>query len=203
MSDLKYDEEKLQKESQEIMDGFRKKIKDVIDECLGDLYVNIMPYVETDTWTNYREALRLELEHEYKYSKFKSEWARNFRRAVFVENRDEMIPLLEKDMYDRLKSLEDTHQEYEMFRYSPRGDCYQDLKQQLTATEKKLEAAEKALSFLQKEFVGVGDGQTLECTCNKPNCSSLRLMAGDVIFRVSYADIQKFESYRAGGSEDA
>lgn len=130
MSDLKYDAEKLQKEGQAFIDKFREKMKAIADETLGELYVNIMPYIETDTWTNYREELRLELEHEYKYSKFKEDWAVNFRRAVFVENREEISKLIEQDILKRIKHLEDCKQEFEMFRYTPLGDTYQDLKKE-------------------------------------------------------------------------
>lgn len=130
MTDLKYDQEKLQIESQEYIDKFRNKMKAIADETLGELYCNIMPYCETDTWTNYRESLRLELEHEYKFSTFKQDWAKNFRRAVFVENREEISKLIEQDILKRIKHLEDCHQEYEQFRYTPLGDTYQDLKKQ-------------------------------------------------------------------------
>lgn len=126
MSDVKYDSDKLQKDAQDFMNSFRIKIKDVIDETLGELYVNIMPYVETDSWTNYRESLRTELEHEYKYTKFKNDWAVNFRRAVFVENREEISKLISADILKRIKELEDIKQEFDMFRYSPGGDRYQD-----------------------------------------------------------------------------
>lgn len=133
MSDVKYDSGKLQKEAQEFIDSFKIKLQEIINIALGEAYVNLMPYIETDAWTNYREALRLELEHEYKFSKFKSEWAKDFRRAVFVENRDEMQKLIKSDMYERLKFLENSNQEYEQFRYSPIGDRYQDIKKRLDA----------------------------------------------------------------------
>lgn len=119
MSDTTYDAEKLQKEAQEFIDGFKIKMKKIADETLGELYCNIGPYVETDQWTNYREALRLELSHEYKYSRFKDEWAKNLRRAIFVENRQELAELLNKDLLDRVKVLEDRVKEYEQFRYTP------------------------------------------------------------------------------------
>lgn len=137
MPDIKYDEDKLNKEAQHFMDVYRAKFKSIADEMLGELYVNILPYLKSDTWTNYREALRLELEHEYKYSIFKDRWAENFRRAVFVENREEMVKLLDQDIYRRLKHLEDCRQEFEQFRYSPTGDRYQDIKKKLDKYIKK------------------------------------------------------------------
>lgn len=128
MSDVKYNAEELQQEAQVFIDKFRAKFKDIAEEELGNIYTQIMPYIETDTWTNYREALRIELEHEYKYTKFKDEWATNFRRAVFVENRVEIAKLIEQDILKRIKHLEDCKQEFDMFRYSPGGDNYQEIK---------------------------------------------------------------------------
>lgn len=130
MTDLKYDEEKLVKDGQAFMDRFRNKMRDIADETLGDLYVNVMPHIEMDSWQNYRNVLRSELEHEYKFSKFKEDWATNFRRAVFVENREEISKLIEADILKRIKHLEDCKQEFEMFRYTPNGDTYQDLKRE-------------------------------------------------------------------------
>lgn len=149
MSDVKYDSEKLNKDAQELMDSFRLSMKKIAEETLGELYVNIMPYAETDSWTNYREALRLELEHEYKYSKFKNEWARDFRRAVFVENREEISKLIEKDILERIKHLEDIKQEYDMFRYSPGGDRYQDKVNENTKLQAALNVAREQLSELE------------------------------------------------------
>lgn len=131
MSDIKYDPDKLAKEAQEYIDVFRLRMKDIADETLGELYCKIIPYVDTDTWTNYREALRIELEHEYMFSKFKQPWATNFRRAVFVENREEISKLISEDILKRIKELEDIKQEFDMFRYSPGGDRYQDIKNKL------------------------------------------------------------------------
>lgn len=130
MSDVKYNAEKLQAEGQAFIDRFRAKMEKIAEETLGQIYSNVMPYIETDTWTNYREELRLELEHEYKYSKFKETWASNFRRAVFVENREEISKLISQDILNRIKHLEDCKQEFEMFRYTPLGDTYQDLKRE-------------------------------------------------------------------------
>ena len=128
--DVKYDAEKVQKDAQEYIDCFRMKMKEIAEQTLGEIYVNCVPYIETDTWTNYRESLRIELEHEYKFSNFKQDWATRFRRSVFLENRDEISKLIEADILKRIKHLEDCKQEFEQFRYTPLGDTYQDLKKE-------------------------------------------------------------------------
>lgn len=136
-TDIKYDAGVVVKQAQGFLDSFKKRMSELADEILGEVYVNCMPHIETDTWTNYREFLRIELEHEYKYSKFKDDWAVRFRRAVFVENREEFAELVSNDILKRIKDLEDRHQEYEMFRYSPGGDNYQDIKKQLDSYKEK------------------------------------------------------------------
>ena len=144
-TDIKYDADLLAAQAQEHIDKFRKRMKDIAEECLGEIYCNITPYIETDTWTNYREALRLELQHEYMFSNFKQPWATDFRRAVFVENREEISKLIEADMLKRIKSLEDCKQEYDQFRYSPGGDRYQDKVKELDCLKAKHERLLEAL----------------------------------------------------------
>lgn len=107
----------IEKDAQEYLDIFKEKMKKIADECIGELYVNCLPYIETDAWTNYREALRIELEHEYKYSKFKDTWAKDLRRAILVENRDEIVHLLNQDLVEKCKRMEETLKEFDQFKY--------------------------------------------------------------------------------------
>ena len=109
--------EQGQKDAEEIYKSFAKRIKSLCDEALGELEVNCLPHLETDAWTNYREELRIELAHEYKYSKFKDDWAKDLRRAILIENKEELVSLLNKDLVVRCKRLEDRVKDYEQFRY--------------------------------------------------------------------------------------
>lgn len=147
MSDLKYDSEKLNAEAEAFINKFRSRMKAITEETFGELYVNVMPYLETDTWTNYREALRCELEHEYKFSNFKQDWAVNFRRAVFAENREEISKHIEQDILKRIKHLEDCRQEFEQFRYTPLGDTYQDLKRENEQLKAKIESLDRSVNY--------------------------------------------------------
>ncbi len=163
-ADVKYDNEKLQVEAQEFIDKFRKRMLDIASETLGDLYVNIMPYLETDTWTNYREALRIELQHEYKYSNFKQPWAVDFRRAVFVENRQEISSLIEQDILKRIKHLEDCKQEFEAFRYTPLGDTYQDLKSENEQLKAALKESAAEIARLKEALLKTQDDHMNEAS---------------------------------------
>jgi hypothetical protein len=163
MSDIKYDAEKLALEAQSYIDKFRSQMTKIAEECLGEIYTQVLPYIETDTWTNYREALRIELQHEYKFSNFKQPWATAFRRAVFVENREEISGLIEADILKRIKHLEDCRQEFDQFRYSPGGDRYQDKVKELESLKAKhervlqmLDMAVAQLEYTQNLFKAEG-----------------------------------------------
>lgn len=131
MSDVKYSSEEIEKDGAEYLNKFALRMKELAAEIIGDIEVKTLPHIETDAWTNYREALRTDLEHEYKYSQFKSEWAVNFRRVVFKENRDEISKLISDDILKRIKVLEDRVQEYDCYSYMPGGDKYQEIKTRL------------------------------------------------------------------------
>lgn len=103
--EFKYDPAELDKQGQSYMDTFKKKMKALCEEILGDVYVDLMPHIESDTWTNYRNVLRDEYEYELKNSKFKSEYAVRFRKVIFQENRKEMAELINQDLLEENKKL--------------------------------------------------------------------------------------------------
>lgn len=150
--DVKYDADELHATAQSFMDSWRSRMREISEETLGEIYVKILPYIETDSWTNYREALRVELEHEYKFSSFKKDWATNFRRAVFVENREELAALISGDILARIKHLEDCKQEFEQLRYSPIGDRYQDIVKERDRLRAALELAKESLEQIHKKL---------------------------------------------------
>jgi hypothetical protein len=56
------------------------------------------------------------------------------------------------------------------------------------------------LSLYDEQFRCGADGTKLKCICGKAGCLELNLQAGDVVFKVSYADANKFEAL-SGGAE--
>jgi hypothetical protein len=57
--------EKGIKEAEALIEAFKVRVKKAAAQTIGELYGNVMPYIETDSWTNYREACRLALHHYY------------------------------------------------------------------------------------------------------------------------------------------
>ena len=66
--------------------------------------------------------------------------------------------------------------------------------------KKRIERLESALKLLRRELEIRADGVNLVCNCTRKNCSYhvLGLQAGDVLYRVSYADSNQFKEALEG-----
>lgn len=99
--------EQGKEEAQKIMDSFKPKLKKLMDEVLGDLYTDVSYYVESDHWTNYRNALIAgfkgygggKANHQYDY--------KELRQAIYQNHKDEIVDDLNQDLVkenERLKA---------------------------------------------------------------------------------------------------
>jgi hypothetical protein len=98
--------EQGKEEAQQIMDSFKPKLVKLLDEVLGDLYTDISYYVESDHWTNYRNAIMNGLK-DYKHSKRDNKYDyKEIRKVIYRENRDEIIKDLDQDNVTKIAELE-------------------------------------------------------------------------------------------------
>ena len=99
--------EQGKEEAQKIMDSFKPKLAKLLDEVLGDLYTDVSYYVDSDHWTNYRNALmdgfrgykQGSSAHEYDY--------KELRQAIYNNHKSEIVKDLNQDLVEeneRLKS---------------------------------------------------------------------------------------------------
>ena len=92
-------------EAQRIMDSFKPKLVKLMEEVLGDLYADVSYYVESDHWTNYRNALMDGFKgygggkpsHEYDYKKL--------RQAIYRNHKDEIVKDLNQDLIKENEQL--------------------------------------------------------------------------------------------------
>jgi len=92
-------------EAQKIMDSFKPKLAKLLDEVMGDLYTDVSYYVDSDHWTNYRNALMDGLkgygggkpnhEHDYK----------ELRQAIYENHKEEIINDLNQDLIKENEKL--------------------------------------------------------------------------------------------------
>lgn len=105
--DLKYSEEELGRLGQEFMDKFRDKMKKISEEVLGEIYSELMPHIQGESWTNYRNYLNEGFTRGWIQDDFRREYHADLRKTILVENKDELVTLLNQDLVNRVKTLED------------------------------------------------------------------------------------------------
>lgn len=92
-------------EAQKIMDSFKPKILAIVKELIDDLYTDVSYYVESDHWTNYRNAL-LDGFRDYKGNKTDNSYDyKQLRQAIYDNNREQIIKDLNQDLLEEIESL--------------------------------------------------------------------------------------------------
>jgi len=92
-------------EAQQLMDGFKVKLKSLCEEVLGDLYAGISMYIESDHWQNYRNEI---MDGMCDYGNRKVQGAHDFKRirqAILKEHRADIIEDLNQDMVQEIAAL--------------------------------------------------------------------------------------------------
>jgi hypothetical protein len=95
--------EKGEQEAMALIESFKNRLKDVASDVISDLYTAIAPFIESDSWTNYRNDLMAGL-CDYKRAKSSYDF-KEVRRKIFQEYRAEIIEDLNKDLLAEIKSL--------------------------------------------------------------------------------------------------
>jgi hypothetical protein len=87
-----------------LIEAFKKKMAKVAEEALSDLYCDVLPHIETDAWTNFKNTLLAGL-CDYRNSKKYPYEFRSIRKAIFEQFREEIIADLNQDMVDEIARL--------------------------------------------------------------------------------------------------
>ena len=105
-------------EAQLLMDGFKERLLNLCEDVLGELYVDVSAYIESDHWTNYRNDLLAGLQN---YGNRKVQASYDFKRireAIYKEYRDDIVADLNQDL---LKEVEELKAELARTRMWSRG----------------------------------------------------------------------------------
>ena len=110
-----------EKEAQALVDRFKSKLKEAADEAIGELYCDVATYIETDSWSNFRNQI-MEGFKNYDNRKIQSEYDfKEIRAEIYKEYRDDIIADLNQDL---LKENEKLKKDLEQAReWSRRGLC--------------------------------------------------------------------------------
>ena len=103
-------------EAEELIEAFKIKLKDAAKEAIGKLYTDLIPYIESDAWTNFRTELMAGLRN-YSNRKVQSPFDfKHIRESIYREFREEIIEDLNQDMVEEIKELNETITSIQRFR---------------------------------------------------------------------------------------
>lgn len=91
----------------EFKNQIREAAVDAIDRAITEGYHELPKYLESDFWLNYRQHLRESIESEAFAIVPKSDdvWAKEVRKRIFAEHREELIASLGRDLVEENKKL--------------------------------------------------------------------------------------------------
>lgn len=94
-------------EAQALIDSFKKAMEAVCKETLTKLYTDVAMYIESDSWSNFRNEI---LQGFSKYGNRKLQADYDFakiRQTIFEEHRREIIKECEQDVIKENESLKE------------------------------------------------------------------------------------------------
>ena len=92
-------------EAQELVDRFKEEITKVAEHAIGDLYCDVGTWIESDSWTNFRNKI-LDGLCDYRNASTYFYDFKKIRKAIFEEYREDIIKDLNQDMVKEIEELE-------------------------------------------------------------------------------------------------
>jgi RNA processing factor Prp31 len=109
-------------EAQELLNKFKTKAKSVLDnlldDYLGEVYCNILPEIESDSWSNYRNTV-IDAYKNYLNKDKRDYDFKEIRQKIYLEYKEQIDADLNQDNLDKIKKLEkeiEQMREYEQHR---------------------------------------------------------------------------------------
>jgi hypothetical protein len=88
-----------------LIELFKTRLKVAADEVIGDLYSDIMPHIETDSWFNFQNDILSGLK-DYSDRKVRTRYDfKQIRKQILKEYRVELIEDLNQDHLEAIEKL--------------------------------------------------------------------------------------------------
>ena len=89
-----------------LIERFKAELRKAAENTISDLYVDVLPHIESDAWINFRNAL-MDGFRNYNNKKIQGEYDfREIRQAILREHRAEIIADLDQDNLAKIATLE-------------------------------------------------------------------------------------------------
>ncbi len=91
-----------------LIESFKDKLKEAADLAIRDLYCDILPFIEGDAWTNFKNHMLDRLQDYPSLCKFDAE---RVRKAILTKHKDKILDDVLKDLIKENEQLKARNQE--------------------------------------------------------------------------------------------
>ncbi len=99
--------EEAKVEAEQLINSFKERLKKVTEEVLDELCINVMPYIESDAWSNFRNEL-LDGFRNYNNRKIQGKYDfKKIREEIYREYKDDIIKDLDQDHLEEISRLKE------------------------------------------------------------------------------------------------
>ena len=95
-------------EAQKLLDGYKTQILAAVKSLMEDLYTDVVPYIESDSWCNYRNKMMDGFKGYGNESGSHDHAYKELRQAIYKANKDEILKDLNQDLVEE-NALLQTH----------------------------------------------------------------------------------------------
>jgi len=93
-------------EAVELIESFKTALKKAAGEVISNLYCDVLQYIESDSWTNFRNDLMSGLT-SYPNRRIQGEYDfKKIRKQIFEDFKEEIIKDLDQDNLEKIEELE-------------------------------------------------------------------------------------------------
>jgi len=99
--------EEGEKEAIQLIESFKIQLAKAAEEVIGKLYTDVIPYIQSDSWQNFRNQLLDGLKN-YENRKIRAEYDfAEIRKSLYRDYKDEFIKDLNSDLVKEIESLKE------------------------------------------------------------------------------------------------
>lgn len=96
--------EQGQQDAERLVEWFKDVMKKQAESVLDELYTDIIPHLESDSWTNVRNAILTDLCNYQSEGPYKYDY-KKIRQAIYRENKDQINMDLNQDLLNENETL--------------------------------------------------------------------------------------------------
>jgi predicted HAD superfamily phosphohydrolase len=99
--------EQGKKEAELILAKFKDRMKSICDETLGELYMDVVPYIESDSWNNFRNKIKDGMTFYANKPEHLDYDFKDIRERMLVEHRESLVKDINKDLLEENERLQE------------------------------------------------------------------------------------------------